>query len=233
MDLAAKTFAKRAAADGTTVLMLSLKLILLAFFILLTTMSNFEERRSREVLESVALTFQGRVAALRTLPNPDAGLGALDGANSLATRLESLFKRTLPAVKVEKAADGTVLRIELPARSLFRRERAELALGRGPLLRRLADALTGEAGRARFYELQFLHARPRGAATPRDDLGVLRAGLFARHMAELGLAESDISVGLWPVAADGSKAGMVAIVIRLRESPVSTAPLAPEDAGAQ
>ena len=50
--------------DPNVVALLSLKLILLGFFILLNALSEYEESRTRMVLESVNEAFNGRVDAL-------------------------------------------------------------------------------------------------------------------------------------------------------------------------
>lgn len=213
-------------------LMLSLKLILLAFFILLTTMSNFEEQRSRMVLESVATTFQGKIAAIRALPNPDAGLDQLAGA-SLADRIESLFKQTLPAVSVDKSADGTVLRIELPARNVFKAGSASLAPGRGVLLRRLAATLGEEESSRKFFELQFLHWTPAGAQAGRNNTAVLRTGRLARYMGELGVPPRKLSVGLWPVSPSGPKAGLMSIEIHLYDQALPAGAVPEQEGGAR
>lgn len=203
------------AFDGAIFILLGLKLILLAFFILLATLSRFEEQRSRAVMESVTTAFRGHVTAVETRPVPDAGLGQLEGAPSLSDRIETLFKQSIPLVEVEASADGRVLRLEAPSTSLFAPGSEQFAPGRGALLLRLASALREGEGARRFQDLRFLHATPEGRSVGSGDPPVLRAGKVVRRLSELGLGEASLSAGLWPVVPDGSHEGRIAFEIRL------------------
>lgn len=224
---------KRDGSAGNIMLMLSLKLILLAFFILLTTVSEFEEKRTRDVLESVSVTFVGEVPAVVGRTNPDAGTGALQGAKALKTQLESLFKQTIPAVEVTESADGKVLRLEMDARALFQRGSTALAPGRTAFLRRMAEALTQGPGAKKFYEMQFLHAYPESAAIGRNSLAVLRGGALVRRLKNQGIAAEKVSTGLWPVAADGPDLGKVSLAIHLYSTEQSRGAVSRGGEGAQ
>jgi hypothetical protein len=204
---------------GTIMLLLSLKLILLAFFILLTTMSTFEADRSRQVLESVAAKFVGKVPATEGLDTPDAALDALEGAESLVLQLKTLFRQTVPVVEVTESADGRLLRLEMPATSLFDPRSTAFATGRTAFLTRVADVLTGTDGGRRFRELRFAHAYPAAATVGEDALAVLRGGAFVRQLDRQGIAADKLSVGLWPVGADSPALGKIAIAIRLDPTP--------------
>ena len=206
---------RKESSSGNVILMLSLKLILLAFFILLTTMAEFEKERTHKVLESVAVTFVGEVPAVVAGPNPQAGTGPLQGAKALKTQLKSLFKQTIPAVEVNESADGKVLRLEMDAQSLFQRGSTALAPGRTAFLRRLAEALTKGPGSKTFYEFQFLHAYPDVAAIGQNSLAVLRGGALVRRLSAQGIAVDKVSAGLWPVSADGPDMGKISLAIHL------------------
>lgn len=196
-------------------LMLSLKLILLAFFILLTAMSEFEKERTRDVLKSVNAQFFGNVKAVTGTERPDAATGALQGAKSLKTQLKSLFEQTIPAVKVTESADGRVLRLEMNADKLFETGSTALAPGRSALVRRIGRALREGPGAKQFYEMQFLHAYPGAAAIGGNSLAVLRGGAFVRRLTAQGIQPEQVSTGLWPVGADSPEMGKVSIAIHL------------------
>lgn len=206
---------KKGRGSGNVMLMLSLKLILLAFFILITTMTEFDKERSREVLESVAVTFVGEVPAVVGRQNPDAGTGPLQGAKALKTQMKSLFKQTIPAVQVEESADGKVLRLEMKARDLFQRGSTALAPGRRALLRRMVESLTSGPGSKQFYEFQFLHAYPEIAAIGENSLAVLRGGALVRRLTGQGIEADKVSAGLWPVSADGPDMGKISLAVHL------------------
>mgnify|MGYP000665665111 CR=1 FL=1 len=219
-------------SSGNVMLMLSLKLILLAFFILLTTMAEFDEERSREVMESVAVTFVGEVPAVVGRQNPEAGTGALQGAKALKTQLKSLFKQSVPAVQVEESADGSVLRLEMDARDLFQRGSTALAPERRALLRRMVESLTGGPGSKQFYELQFLHAYPEIAAIGQNSLAVLRGGALVRRLRQQGVNAEKMSAGLWPVSAEGPDMGRISLAVHLYNTEQQRGAVSTNDEGA-
>lgn len=219
MNIVAKRRRRLNTSDGNIVAMLSLKLLLLAFFILLSTMSSFEAERSRAVMESVTTTFEGHITAVRSLPNPAAGLEQLEGAPSLVDQLKSLFKQTLPAVEMETSADGRVLRVEAAASALFRPGDSRLAPGRGVFLNRLARIVQSRRNNEGTYELQFLHSLADMQTRPAAGLAVQRAGAVARRLNGLGLPSEKLAIGLWPRPGAGGRA-KVAFEIRLHDAPV-------------
>jgi flagellar motor protein MotB len=219
MEYLANRRKRGSTSDGNIVAMLSLKLLLLAFFILLSTMSSFEEKRSRAVLESVATTFEGHVAAIRSLDNPAAGLGQLENAPSLVDQLKSLFRQTLPVVEMEESPTGNALRLEVPADSVFVAGSARLAPGRGVLLDRLARILNGEDGPEAAYELQLLHSVRGSGDEAAGELAVQRGGVMARRLSDLGVARDSLSIALWPRAPEAAGDGLIAFEILLDVAP--------------
>jgi hypothetical protein len=222
-----RTGKTRSRTDANIVAMLSLKLLLLAFFILLATISQFEEKRSRAVMESVASVFEGEVRAVVGRPQPDAGLGQQNKQANLAKRIENLFEQTLPVVEVSKAQRGAVLRLEAPASSLFAAGRSDLRPQRGVLLRRLAAALTDPEDGPGRYQIQMLHAVRADAGVDAAPLPVNRTGTVARRLVELGVARTRVSTGLWPTAGDP---GRIAFEIVLPEDALKTNAVAPAPA---
>ena len=216
MILGSRAAGRRSKADANIVAMLSLKLLLLAFFILLATMSRFEEERTRAVMESVTTTFRGQVTAVVNSGAPEAGLGLKDRQANLRRGIEALFRQTLPAVEVETSADGRLLRVETPASALFADGKAELIAQRGALLRRLANALSQPASAPETYELEVLHAVASDAAVDAARLPVARAGALVRHLEGLGLPRARLAAGVWPTAGDAER---VAFEVRLPPRP--------------
>jgi len=206
--------------DPNIVAMLSLYLLLLAFFILLNTLSKLEEDRTRVVLESVNAAFNGRVESTASVKPYSAALGPLQDAASLMADLSRLFDQTLPAVRTEVAADGLVLRLELTADALFRSGRVDLQVGRGLLLSRLSQALLSERNSALFFEMELLHGVPdKGVRTVAEagdrSLEVRRMGVLVSELVARELPAERLSVGLVP-----GRPGVVQIVVRVfQEAP--------------
>jgi flagellar motor protein MotB len=203
----------RSGGDANIVAMLSLKLLLLAFFILLSTISQLEERRTQAVMESVSSTFSGRIPALSSAARNDAGIAMQQRQRQLSQRIEQLFRQTLPIVETARSADGRVLRLSVPADRLFRPGSAALLAQRGSLLRRLARELTGARLQAP-YAVEVFHGAPRDAETEALRLQVDRAGALVRQLSRYGVPQARLAAGLAPDAAAAS----VVFAIRLPDA---------------
>lgn len=208
--------------DANIVAMLSLYLLLLAFFILLNTLSKLEDDRTRVVLESVNAAFDGRVESIASVRPYSAALGPLKDAAALMADLNRLFDQTVPAVRTEVAADAPVLRLELDASALFRSGRVDLLAGRELLLSRMSEALLSERNSALFFELELLHGVPaKGIRTVAEagdrSLEILRMGVLVSELVVREVPAERLSIGLVP-----GRPGMVQVVVRIfQESPPS------------
>lgn len=188
----------RRTGDPNILSLLSLKLLLLAFFILLNAMSHFEEDRARKVLESVNEAFNGRVEALRSLTSQNAGIGNLRESVAHVRAAGELFQSMIPAVRVEVSAGGKRVRLSLPATTLFRPGEEALQPGRGLLFERLIFALEKERRVGPGYELELYHGLRAGGSGSADLLALRRMGLLARYLEGKGLPDDVLSIGLLP-----------------------------------
>ena len=205
----------RNSPDANIISLLSLNLLLLGFFILLTSLSSYEDDRKRLVLESVDEAFNGRVHAARSYNDTSSGLGNLDQMEVLMGEVGELFSSALPVVRVERAADAPVVSFALPAETLFAPGSTDLRPGRWLLLRRLVEALADGRHSALAYELTVFHgvaagAMPESAPGRPDALEPRRLGALARSLVARGLPAENLSVGLRPGAA-----GSVRFVLRV------------------
>ena len=194
--------------DNNIVAMLSLYLLLLAFFILLNTLSKFEEDRTRVVLESVNTAFNGRVQSIKSVKPYSAALGPLEDAVALLGELGRLFNQILPAARTEVAADGPVLRLEMNADALFRPGRTDLQFGRGLLLNRLSKALLNERNSALHIEIEVLHGIPE-----EGNKTVAGAGARSLEVQRMGVLVRELTARKLPA----ERPGVVQLVIRVFE----------------
>lgn len=189
--------------DLNVVALLSLKLLLLAFFILLNTLSKFEDEKTRRVLESVNDAFNGQVQSVRNADTRSGAVGALNDSRSLIAELQQLFKTRLPAVKVEKTERSTQFRLELPAQELFRDGNAQLRRGRMVLLKRVSEALRRrqEAGLEfqlrLFYGVETTGERRFGAPVP-TLLEIRRVSRLLEEFEAREVAPERLSLGIEP-----------------------------------
>lgn len=205
----------RPVGGGHTILLLSLKLILLAFFILLNSLSEFDARKTRAVLDSVDQTFKGKIVTPQELADTAASLGVLPLPRSLANEVGALFESFVPNAKARQTDRATTLRVEMPTGSLFEAGKDQIRPERKVLIRRLARALMSDPTGVRKYELAFLHGLPDGAAGGPSgdvvDLAVRRADSIAHYLVRQAIPPDVVAVALEPDLPE-----TVVFVLRLR-----------------
>ena len=186
--------------DPNTSLFLGLYLLLLAFFAFLTAISNFEESKSRSVIESIASTFSS------SLPT---GRGALIDSSEVATRIEgrkfqddltALFAESMPFARVSIIEAGRIMEVVFAAEDLFVNAAAAMRPERLVLAERLAAVLAGHPPDLRF-EIEAIVGMRRGLGVSERDapdtgLAVGRAGVFARALHDAGSPPGSVAVGL-------------------------------------
>lgn len=205
--------------DPNIVALLSLKLLLLGFFILLNTLSRYEEDRARRVVESVNEAFNGRVQAVESLSPHGAALGPLGETMAMVEAIGDLFESTIPAVRIERSADGARLRLELSAGSIFRPRRAILQPGRDLLLRRFARALARDGQAGADYQVEVYHGVASGALGSLAGAGaraleVRRSSAMVRDLVALGVPADRLSAGIVP-----GRPGKLQLVVQLFDGP--------------
>ncbi len=203
--------------DPNVVALLSLKLLLLGFFILLNALSEFEEHRTRSVLDSVNEAFDGRIDAPESHAPFAAALGPLEQGRAMMEEVGRLFHSLLPAVRSEHAADRGRLQLELPAETLFRPGGIALQPGRDLLLRGLVAALASDGRLGLDFEVELLHGADTLAAPsapPGGPLEMQRLGALVRLLVRLGLPARKLSIGMLP-----GRPGKVRLVVQAYHGP--------------
>ncbi|MFV3128384.1 hypothetical protein [Niveispirillum sp. KHB5.9] len=190
--------------DGATLLYLGVFILLLAFFILLNSISHFHDEKVGAVMRSVDDAFSAQ--SLLTGAAGDRQQARRDAARALAD-LGDLIRAELPLAKVEAGTQTGTLHITMPAASLF--------AGDGLTIRPAQQTLMDRVART-------LEARPRGIAVRGEFLFatkdavdqaplVARAGALARAVTALGADPASLSVGL----ETGDEAGQVRLLFTL------------------
>ena len=182
--------------DGNLIALLSLKLLLLAFFILLNARSSYEAIKVEAVLESVDKAFKGRVAVQENLSAQSAAVGPLADAAYFLDRVGRLFESMLPAVHRENTPRGPMMILELSKNAVFRAGESRLQPGRHLLLDRLAEALAAERSQALNYRVELLHGLGSAQDVARR-LAAERVANLARQLAARGVPEERLSVGTY------------------------------------
>lgn len=98
---------------------LSLFLLLLAFFILLNSISTPLETRSRDVLSSVAATFQTETDPDQRAEILVSTIGAFLEPEQVIDEVERLWLSEIPFVKIDYVTRGQHILVEFPVTQLF------------------------------------------------------------------------------------------------------------------
>lgn len=203
--------------DPNYVALLSLKLLLLAFFIMLNAMSSFEEDKARAVLDSVNSTFNGDASQLERFANFNQSLDDLDDKAELVSEIERLFETTIPAVERDKGSTQSFLRLRLPVEAMFLGNEIELASGRELLLKRIVQSLGAYTEKGGYYEFEFLYGVPSRNSKARAaalEIALKRSEIVAQEILMAGMPEDRFAIGLQP-----NQPKTVFIVIRIYDSP--------------
>lgn len=200
--------------ESSLVPLLSLKLLLLAFFILLNARSNLEVLKVDAVLSSVNRAFNGQVVVARNVSTQSAASGPMETTAFALTAVGQLFEAMLPAVQRRETPRGPVMSLELAAGSFFPTGDARLHAGRNKILDRLVETLQVQ-GQAYDYEIRFLHARdPKARGLP--GLAGERLQTLAESLVARGLPVERLQVGFFGEARE-----RVRFEIRMTPRPVA------------
>jgi hypothetical protein len=194
-------------------LFLSLYLVVLAFFIVLVSISSPERVKSNAVMDSLTSTFTS-ILPPTTLPTTFAA----DEGNVIAIRefqhtLSEMFATRLRVARVEEVRPGRLMRFSLPLEALFRDGQAVVRENRFPLLDRIVAALSSRPPGLR-YDMEFTVGRSSAGLTAEIE----RAGAFARQMLARGAPPDSISVAVGP--GDPERASITFYVRSIGESAV-------------
>lgn len=188
--------APRHQAGSSLHLLLSVYLLLLAFFVLLNSMSSIERVRSKAALDSVSERFAA------TQPPAEAPLvmhpDEIAAAQRLQDSLGEVLRSVVPVALVEVVLPGRLMQATMPALALFQEGEATLRPGRRELVQQLVEALA-ETPPGLRYECDFLigvAAAPGGDLPTTATLGTARAATFGRALAASGAKPGTIAVGV-------------------------------------
>ena len=139
------TFERITTSSGNTTILqfLSLYLLVLAFFILLVSISTFEKVKSSAVMDSLNSTFATVLPPNTELTSFNSKSGPILAGQAFQDKTNKLFATTLDAEKIEVIQPGRVMRVQMAADSLFETGKAVLRDAQRPI--HPVEALPGEA----------------------------------------------------------------------------------------
>ena len=186
--------------DKSIVLMLGLYLLVLAFFILLVTISTLEEVKTQRVMDSLVSTFTSAIPPTTDLTAFQSKEGDILAGQQFQQEITGIFSTTIRVEKVETVQPGKLMRVLIDANVLFNEGTAQVRPANYPLLDRIVTALSSRPSNVR-YDMEFIinsrfgedRIMPIG-----QTLEMARAGQFARDLLQRGAPPDSISVGLEP-----------------------------------
>ena len=192
--------ANRPAVSGvsTVIQFLSLYLLVLAFFILLVSISTIEKVKSRAVMDSLNSTFASVFPPAMTLTTFTGKEGPLVAAQSFQQDVKALFATPLGVEKIEIMQPGRLMRVVMELDSLFLDDSTRVRESQIPLIDRLIVSLSGRPAGV-HYDMEFVIGAEPGADRKigaGQNLQMARAGAFVRAMLARGAPPDSISIGV-------------------------------------
>ena len=185
--------------DTGPYLMLSLFLLLLAFFILLNSISTREEEKSRAVLSSLGSTFRSAVEKGATGEVLVSKLGANPEPEDLIAEMKRLWITAIPITRVEVLTPGRKMEMIVPANKMFPGGESLLRKDREALFRAIGHVMSTNA-RGFVNELEIvLGTESVSAESLRkggSNLELDRAIETAERLVKSGTPADTISVGI-------------------------------------
>lgn len=179
---------------------LGLYLLILAFFILLVSISTVEDVKSEAVMDSLSAAFTSILPPSVNLSAINEDEGDVLAGQRFQEAVTGIFATEIQVAKVEVIQPGRLMRVLLPSDSLFFTDKIEVRPSRFPLLDRLVAAVSGRPPGLR-YDIEFVigsdytgeKSLPIG-----QTLELARAGSFARQLHARGVPPDSIAVGIMP-----------------------------------
>lgn len=174
---------------STTTLFVSLYVILLAFFILLTSLGQIDDTRSRSVMDSLRQVFPGGF---------QMELRGQRGASEAMAQAEKLFRTRIERLDARLSVGGSRLTLGMPHTELFRAGTPNFSAQTSGLLLRLTDLMRqGAAGQGLAIGLEA------SDTVAGRDLGSAQLARLAAALEHAGIAPERITIALDSSIPDG------------------------------
>ncbi len=195
--------------DQIQLLSLSLFMLLLAFFIVLSTLIEFDKDKMSELRTGIEQAFM-KGAIIERGPSEDnvGGDKIGTGIERIFGNVEDLLRTNIGVFGLQKVGNSGAMIVTVPEDELFALD--------PDILAQIAKALRGGENEIVRYELEVLggiNDDVRGVDTSVLDEKIQKLGKFARTMVDVGVLEHRLSVGIIR-----SKSTMVDLIFYARRS---------------
>ena len=198
--------------NRNTSLFLSLFLLVLAFFILLVSISTIETYKSQTVMNSLTSVFASPIVSDAQPTEFTTRDGEVLSNPQFQSDIADLFSTMINVTRIEVILPGQIMRIKLPTKIMFKNNEFKLRDNIRVLLDRVIANLSARPSGQRF-EAQLVMSIPEAKQKPDQEqvptkqleniasfktLTIKRAGFFAETMINLGAPRDSIVVGVEP-----------------------------------
>lgn len=204
-------------------LSLALFIMLLSFFIVLNTLSNFQEMKSRPVLKSLAIAFSSQEIGEEEAPSIEETVKQSFKKGEALDNINGLFEAQIAGFEAKQNRFGTEMHIRVPLRHLKRGimssnggsseatkaydgieredDKALQSLQSGFFLPTLVSLLKAEDTRVSYrmdmvLNVPYIPSKMQNQSPKRLQEPSLSIGEIARHLEEAGLPKKLYSMGL-------------------------------------
>jgi hypothetical protein len=193
-----------AKVDNSVSLFVSLYLVVLAFFILLNSISKVQQKKSEEAMQSLTETFAEEESDV-SLPfiEKSAGIGSQVSTDGFFAPVGKLAKEMLSLTDADVVETGNTMVLTIPVSTFYVKDSDQIQGKQNAFMNTLADQLTKMAEGTEVnveFSIGLLIGAQVGNPNASQDvrLGMLRAGNFARVLTSMGVNDRAIYVGLMP-----------------------------------
>ncbi len=180
-------------------LFVSLYIVLLAFFIMLTSMATVDKVKMQEAQESLAKAFSF-MDIQADVPEFFAEAGIDLSVTQFFNELQNIASSFVPLEKLSVYTHGNTMEIVFPAEFLFEAEQATFRETNQPFVKRVADVLARWQKGLRL-EVEILVGNRRGQVRLIEtghgqSLSIFRATAISNYLLEQGLSAKSLAPGL-------------------------------------
>jgi hypothetical protein len=186
-------------SSKTGTLFLSLFLLILAFFIVLVSISRVQETKTNAVKQSLGTTFQ------KVMDSSVSDFTVKDSDNPAGKEFQeeitTIFTTHLQVAKIEIVQPGRLMIARMPVSAIFLENSPELNPSVFEFLDRTVAILSSSPPGTHF-DMQFIVGVPDGLLSIKETIEMRQAGSFIREILSRGAPPDSLSVGLNPGEAE-------------------------------
>lgn len=177
---------------------LGLFLLVLAFFIMLVSISTFEEVKSSAVMDSLTSTFTTVLPPTADPVDFNAKDGDIIAGEAFQEQITSIFSTAIQVEKIEVVQPGRLMRLQMRVNALYLEGQTAVREDQYPLLDRIVAVLSNRPpGLRQDMEVIIGSRVTEGIALPvGQTLEMARVGELARLMVGRGAPPDSISIGM-------------------------------------